>query len=190
MNFPFKILTLFFLAATIAFLSACQQRPGHDPSLTVMGPGPGEMEMNYQYLDDDQFGEDGLGLYDREDGNGMGFLGDYDQMANIVAPIYFEFDRSSINSSERSKAEEAARHLADNPNQSLLLEGHCDWRGTTEYNLGLGDRRATRVKDYLVDLGADTSRIEVLSKGDLEAIDGGSEEEMRRDRRVDFIFLQ
>lgn len=62
-------------------------------------------------------------------------------MALQGSTVYFEFDQSSIKPSEREKLKTAKEYLEKNAGQRLLLEGHADWRGTAEYNLGLGDRR-------------------------------------------------
>lgn len=107
----------------------------------------------------------------------------------VVEPVYFEFDRFAVPSGERGKLDKAVQYLKDNPDQRILLEGHCDWRGTAEYNLGLGDRRANAVRKYLEYLGVDPKRLEIVSKGDQEAKEGSTEEEMKKDRRVEFISL-
>lgn len=106
--------------------------------------------------------------------------------------VYFDFDRSAIKPSERTKLQEAAKWLKDPANASkrLLLEGHCDWRGTEEYNLGLGDRRANEVKNYLKSLGVDESRVETTSKGDLGAKENSAEGEMSKDRRVNLVIFK
>ena len=80
--------------------------------------------------------------------------------------------------------------LADNADKNLVLVGHCDWRGTAEYNLGLGDRRANAVKKFLQSLGVDEKRLETLSKGSTDAKQSGGEAEWSKDRRVDFIILK
>ena len=77
--------------------------------------------------------------------------------------------------------------MKDNSQLSLLIEGHCDWRGTVEYNLALGERRANSVANYLINLAIPKNRIETRSKGDLESIVEGSKQEMANDRRVDVI---
>ncbi len=117
-------------------------------------------------------------------------FGNGERVRGLFESVYFEFDRSNIRPGERSKIERVAEHLRQNPNQNIMLEGHCDWRGTTEYNLGLGDRRASSVSEYLQNLGIPRSRIEVLSMGDLEAAVGGTEAQMAEDRRVEFVILQ
>lgn len=103
--------------------------------------------------------------------------------------VYFDFDRSYVRESERPTVEETATYLLGNPGQKVLVEGHCDWRGTTEYNLALGDRRSNSVKDYLVELGVPAMSIEILSKGDLEADENADEMGRQNDRRADIILL-
>jgi peptidoglycan-associated lipoprotein len=109
---------------------------------------------------------------------------------SVVDPVYFEFDRSAVPARERPKIEAAVKWLRENPGTNLVLEGHCDWRGTAEYNLGLGDRRANAVRRYLESLGIEASRLETLSKGSLDAKKTGGESEWAKDRRVDFLVLR
>jgi peptidoglycan-associated lipoprotein len=104
--------------------------------------------------------------------------------------VYFEYDQSSIKPSEREKLKNAKTYLDTNPGQRLLLEGHCDWRGTAEYNLGLGDRRSNAVKKYLLSIGVPADRIETVSKGSLEAKPNATAQEMEKDRRVDLVALK
>ena len=108
---------------------------------------------------------------------------------DLSAPIYFDFDRAGIKESERPKLQKAKEYLDANPTHRVLFEGHCDWRGTAEYNLGLGDRRAAAAKKYIETLGVPAARVEVVSKGDLGAIENGSDADMAKDRRVDIIFI-
>lgn len=103
--------------------------------------------------------------------------------------VYFDYDQSAIKASERSKLQEAKKHLDANPTHRLLLEGHCDWRGTAEYNLGLGDRRAGSAKKYLQSIGVDAARIETLSKGSLEAAKNADDATAAKDRRVNLIVI-
>jgi outer membrane protein OmpA-like peptidoglycan-associated protein len=102
-------------------------------------------------------------------------------------PVYFGFDQYNINPSERDKLSEIAEFLNSNPKAQLLIEGYCDWKGTPAYNKSLGDRRATTVKSYLADLGADQSRIETVSIGDESAIPNADGEQAKLDRRAAFV---
>lgn len=104
--------------------------------------------------------------------------------------VYFDFDTAFIRVSERPKLQAAAEYLKQYTDKDVLIEGYCDSRGTAEYNLGLGDRRANAVKRYLQQLGILVDRIQILSKGDLEAIPNGTAEQMAQDRRADLILLQ
>lgn len=117
-----------------------------------------------------------------------------DDLANadksVVEPIYFALDRAAVAPAERPKLEAAVKWLKENADKNIVLEGHCDWRGTAEYNLGLGDRRANAVKRYLESLGIDPKRLETLSKGSTDAKQTGGEAEWAKDRRVDFLVLR
>lgn len=83
---------------------------------------------------------------------------------------------------------ENAKWLKANSNANLQLEGHCDVRGSIEYNLALGERRAKAAKSYLVGLGVDASRLSVISYGKERLLDeGDSESAHSRNRRVNFV---
>jgi len=117
-------------------------------------------------------------------------LNAFNDPANTIRPfdpVYFGFDQYNINASERDKLSEIAAFLKDNPKARLLIEGYCDWKGTPAYNKSLGDRRATTVKSYLSDLGADQSRIDTVSIGDEAAIPNANGEQAKLDRRAAFV---
>ena len=109
---------------------------------------------------------------------------------NAIANIYFDFNKSGVSPDQRIKLQDVAAYMNDNTQVSSLIEGHCDWRGTVEYNLALGERRAKSIANYLINLGIATNRLDILSKGDLEAVVEGSKQEMAQDRRVDIIPVQ
>ena len=102
-------------------------------------------------------------------------------------PVFFGFDQYNINATERDKLVEIASFLQTNPKAKLLIEGYCDWKGTPAYNKSLGDRRATTVKSYLMDLGGDPSRIETVSIGDESAIPNADGQQAKLDRRAAFV---
>jgi peptidoglycan-associated lipoprotein len=83
----------------------------------------------------------------------------------------------------------AKDYLDTHPGHKLLLEGHCDWRGTAEYNLSLGDRRANATKRYLQSIGVAPDKLETLSKGSLEASKNADAATMEKDRRVDLVVV-
>ena len=79
--------------------------------------------------------------------------------------VYFELDKSDIRDDARSALQKDADWMKKWTSTQISLEGHCDSRGSSEYNLGLGSRRATAAKDYLVSLGVSAGRIAIVSKG-------------------------
>jgi peptidoglycan-associated lipoprotein len=105
-------------------------------------------------------------------------------------PIFFGFDQYSIGSEERTKLQDIASFLADSPSSRILVEGYCDWKGTPAYNKSLGDRRASSVKDYLIDLGIDSSRIEIISMGDEVATPDADPTTAGLERKAHFLVLK
>ena len=109
---------------------------------------------------------------------------DYTILANST--VYFEFDKSTIPASERGKLEAVKQWMDANPGRSLFLAGNADKRGTPEYNLALGERRALAVREYLVGLGLPATSLYTNSYGsDRPAIDGDTEEAYAKNRRVE-----
>ena len=103
--------------------------------------------------------------------------------------IYFDFDRSDIKSEARDVIEAHARYLVDHPNVRITLEGHADERGTREYNLGLGERRAKAVKQVMELLGVSGSQIEIISYGEEKpAVMGHDESAWSKNRRVVIVY--
>lgn len=102
--------------------------------------------------------------------------------------VYFAFDSYSIEEGALSLLNEAAKLLRSYPQVALRLEGHCDERGTTEYNLALGEKRSVAVRDYLVNLGVERSRLATVSFGKEKPADlGHNESSWAKNRRVEFI---
>ena len=105
-----------------------------------------------------------------------------------MRPIYFEFDQSSIRSDQIPSMEHNGSYLKSNPTRSVLVEGNTDDRGTNEYNLALGERRAVAARNYLVEFGIEESRIRTVSYGEERPLfTGQSEDEFAHNRRDDFI---
>ncbi len=110
----------------------------------------------------------------------------------VLVSVLFAFDSSAITSAaEKAKLQAAAKYLADHAGDRLVLEGHCDWRGTAEYNLALGDRRALATKKILASLNVSADRLETVSKGSVGAKEkGATEAEMANDRRVELVIVK
>jgi len=88
-----------------------------------------------------------------------------DFVANVGDRVFFDFDKSELRPDARSTLAKWVAFLKKYPNDKLTVEGHCDERGTVEYNLGLGDRRATAVKNFLMAEGIDAGRLKTISYG-------------------------
>lgn len=102
--------------------------------------------------------------------------------------IYFDFDSSTLTLDSQEILKEKAQWLRNNPGVSITIAGNCDERGTVEYNLALGERRAMSAKAFLVDLGIKPSRITTLSYGEERPADPGhNEAAWAKNRRDDFI---
>jgi peptidoglycan-associated lipoprotein len=101
--------------------------------------------------------------------------------------IYFAFDRADLSSMAQATLKRKAAWLEENPGAMVTIEGHCDERGTNEYNLALGERRAESARAYLVDLGISASRLSTISYGEERPLDPRhNEEAWAKNRRAQF----
>jgi peptidoglycan-associated lipoprotein len=102
--------------------------------------------------------------------------------------IHFDFDKYDVRPSDAKSLDANARWLIDNPGYLLLIEGHCDDRGSNEYNLALGERRAKETMAYLAAQGVQSSRITIISYGEERPECTAREEACRAsNRRADFL---
>lgn len=122
-------------------------------------------------------------------GNQGGQMTDADGRIPATRTIYFEFDSDAIRSEFESVLTAHARFLRANPDASVILQGHTDERGTREYNLALGERRAGSVERYLNVQGVSPSQVEVVSYGEERpAARGANEQAYAQNRRVVFAY--
>lgn len=104
--------------------------------------------------------------------------------------IHFDFDKYNLRSDAIGVLNQNAKVLMENPEVKIRIEGHCDERGTVEYNLALGEKRASAAKDYLVKLGISPPRIELISYGKERPLDLNSNEgAWAKNRRDDFKII-
>ena len=107
-----------------------------------------------------------------------------------MLPIYFDFDKSNIRDDQVQRLEANAAFLKDNPNIVIRVEGNCDERGTNEYNMALGDRRAQSAKKYLMNLGVSDSQLDTISFGEEKPLNYGHNElAWSQNRRDDFVIM-
>ena len=103
-----------------------------------------------------------------------------------LPPIYFALDSSEIRSEFRGALEQGAAALNES-GATVLIEGHCDERGSEEYNMALGERRAGAVRKYLANLGVPNSQMSIVSYGEVRpAVSGSTESAWRMNRRAEF----
>lgn len=106
----------------------------------------------------------------------------------LLGDVYFEFDLASLDEAARERLARNAEFLRQRPEFVVSLEGHCDERGTNDYNLALGERRAQSARDYLLSLGIDGARLRTISYGEERPVCSTSDESCwQRNRRVHFL---
>jgi peptidoglycan-associated lipoprotein len=107
--------------------------------------------------------------------------------SSILENVYFDFDKATLTDQAKDTLVRNAQWLREHPQVRVQVEGHADERGTSEYNLALGERRAESVKNYLLSLGIDGSRLVTISYGEERPADPGhNEEAWAKNRRVEF----
>jgi len=102
--------------------------------------------------------------------------------------VHFDYDSSVVKSGEKSKVQGVVDYLKANPADAVEIEGHCDERGTEEYNRSLGDRRALALREVLASMGIDPMRVDTISYGKDRPVDTGKREAAhRKNRRGEFV---
>ena len=110
--------------------------------------------------------------------------------SKLLKRVHFDFDRYEIRMSDAAVLKENAVVLKKFPEVKVQIEGHCDERGTNEYNLALGERRANSTRQYLLSLGIEAGRISIISYGEERPLEASHEEEAwGKNRRADFIVV-
>lgn len=112
-------------------------------------------------------------------------------MSSALPTIYFSYDSPDLSDSEKQVLDQCASWLLSRREVTVQVEGHCDERGTQEYNLNLGQRRADTVREYLVSKGVNPSQLVTISYGEMHPIDPGqTEEAYAKNRRVQFLIFE
>lgn len=105
--------------------------------------------------------------------------------------VLFDFDKYFIREDARPTLEKLGSYMMENPDIKVLIEGHCDERGTNEYNFALGERRSQAAKEYLANLAIDSSRVKTISYGEERPLDPGHNEgSWAQNRRAQFVILK
>ena len=186
------------LAALMAATSAgCKTKP---KNITPIPGGNANVAGTGNLLNRDNGGKLNSGgdvVTIDETGNiGLSDLGEFENMlmdrdALAAQTVYFELDRSEIHPDDLGKVEAVAGILAQDAQNKVLIEGHCDERGTEEYNRALGERRALSVRDALAGLGVSADRVRTMSYGEDRPADPGlNDAAYSRNQRGEFVLLK
>ncbi len=188
-----KYFLLMMLVLSLMIAAGCAKK---QPTQSPMVAPPNDGQSTTIELDDSKIG-DALGDIGEEDRNDLGWLpnrppqGTRFQDTSELQTVYFEFDKYSLTQSARETLEANAMWMKEHPNVLVQIEGHCDERGTDEYNMVLGENRAFNVKKYLVSLGIDSERLYTISYGEsTPVIPGSSEDAWAKNRRAQFKVAQ
>lgn len=188
---------------SVVLISSCSKKNGLSPEDTALIKGtdrgsfigsPDDLDNS---LNEDELSPIGATISGIDADDGLApqdpFWSDPDALVSAERPfdpIFFGFDQYNIGSDERQKLQDIAIFLNQNPDIKILVEGYCDWKGTPAYNKSLGDRRATSVRDYLTDLGIESTRIEIISMGDEMATPNADPTTAGLERKAHFVILR
>lgn len=181
------------VAFGLAFsVSGCGKKKVTDEEMAAAmedtGPKPGEPGYEKIYEESMAAKEESL-----EAQAGMEKEGKYleGRTTGPFLPIYFDFDKSNIREDQRGRIEKNADFLKQNKDVKVRIEGNCDERGTNEYNMALGERRALSAKKYLMNLGVHEDRMHTISFGEEKPLLRGHDEySWAQNRRDDFVIAQ
>jgi peptidoglycan-associated lipoprotein len=153
---------------TITMAASCASKP-KTSGAEGSGMGDGQPILGGESISSDPMGSDS--------GNIPG-----------LSTIYFEYDQARLTTESRRQLSENAQWIRDNPSFTIQIEGHTDERGSVEYNLALGERRAKSVKTFLEGLGIDSRRMTIISYGEEKPlVSGSTESAWGRNRRANFV---
>lgn len=152
----YKILGLF---AVVALVSACETAPSEGASTGGTGKSASPVETVTTTTP--------LGMTVKPGSQ-------EDLEVNVGDRVFFDFDKFNLDTEDRGTLDRQAAWLKANPSVTVIIEGHADERGTREYNLALGERRANSVMDYLVSLGVNPARLKTISYGKERPVAAGS----------------
>jgi peptidoglycan-associated lipoprotein len=196
-NLGVKICLLaLILILSLGLLAGCAKKPvkvGEGAALpteqigeTAVGPGEGMPGTGEVGMGETEIPGETMGT-----AAGLGGAISEGRTSDPLHPIYFDFDRFNIRDDMKPVMEENALFLLDHPEFRIEIQGNCDERGTNEYNLALGERRAKAAQAYLVNLGMNPDRIDTVSFGEERPLEPGhNEEAWAKNRRDDFVIIK
>ncbi len=200
------LLLITFFSASLVLLGGCGKKPvppyssqSGTSSAAVENSGNGAGNGQGTITEETTLGEESLdssgqtgealgGFSVSSDQESEEYKKTYGRSSSEMLPIYFDFDQAGIRDDQSSRLERNAEYMKTNPSRNLVIEGNSDERGTNEYNLALGERRALNAKNYLIELGVEEYRIRTLSFGEERPLfTGQTEFDWSQNRRDDFV---
>ena len=169
-----------FALGAIALLAACGSKKPPEAPAPEEAPAPAPTPPAPQPTDDGEAARRAAAEAERAAAERQRML-----TADLTSMIFFDYDRSDIRPDDAAKLDRKAAILQANPSARLRISGHADERGSDEYNLALGSRRATAAKRYLENKGIDGARIEVISFGEERPLQQGTDENAYAQNRRD-----
>jgi peptidoglycan-associated lipoprotein len=181
MNKRFTVLTLLLVLCLLLTVGACKkkQQPTTtpEPETTPAPAPPPEPPPVVQVPDDTEAFEE----------EPIEAVPSVQEVVGMLNTIFFAFDKYDLTDSARQTLQGNSRVMKNYPDYGYVIQGHCDERGTIEYNLALGQKRANAVREYLVSLGVPQNRIRVVSYGEERpAAQGHGESAWSKNRRAEF----
>lgn len=182
MQSPTKRFSLLALLALVVLIPACSKDAPPAPAPVPVPPAPAPEPDEVPPPEADEWEV-------AEAAEEESFLSaDQINARQLLRTIHFDFDRAEIRGDQRATLQANADWLREHPDVRILIEGHCDERGTRDYNQALGDRRAQAASAYLTSLGISAQRIETISYGEENPIATGEGEQFwSQNRRSEFV---
>lgn len=182
---------IFCLCLSLSLLSSCKKNAA---TVSETTKPEGQSIGSSGNTDDGSLTEDDLlGNAGKDDFNLMGAQSDeykkmYGRSSKPLLPIFFDFDDSGITAEQGDRLQKNAQYMIENPAVNVVIEGNCDDRGTSDYNLALGEKRAQSAKAYLMQLGIEENRLRTKSFGEERPLfPTKGEASWAENRRDDFV---
>lgn len=181
---PLTVVALLVLGLGLVGCGGKDKPIEDDPAATEAS---GADDVENVDLEEGTFSGDELGG-EGADGEDLDSAMEEAQPAILLQDVFFDYDKFDLSDAAREAINQNGRLLREHASVRILIEGHCDERGTVQYNLALGEKRAKEVKGYLVDLGIAASRIDVVSYGkEKPFVLGHDEESWSQNRRAHLV---
>lgn len=195
MNTFFRLFLATTLTCTVLLLSGCGPKQVSPYASTGNNtPDPNASNRLGNITEESGPSQEGLNSTGKGGGSFNGdtqsdaYKREHGRSSPEMKPIYFAYDQASIKGDQMPRMEHNGNYLKNHPSSKILIEGNTDARGTNEYNLALGERRAMSAKSYLREYGIEESRIRTVSYGEERPLfNGSSEDDYAQNRRDDFI---